>query len=70
MARKEVHALITGPITGFIPTPDKAIPGDFTDVTDEILYFEDLKVALAVANAIADRHSEIGTHPADETGAI
>ena len=70
MAAKEVFALITGPVVGFIPTPDKLIPGDFTDVTEPVLYFADLKVAEAVAEAISDRRKVLGTHPDDETGAI
>ena len=67
---KEVHALITGPVTGFIPTPNTAIPANFTAVTDPILYFDDVKVAHAVADAISDRHKVLGDHPDDETGAI
>ena len=67
---QEVHALITGPVVGFIPTPDKAIPGDFTDVTAPILYFDNLKTAQAVAGAISDRHKVLGDHPEDETGAV
>lgn len=67
---KEVHALITGPVVGFIPTPSKLIPGDFTDVTDPVLYFDDLKVVEAVAAAISDRHKVLGDHPEDETGAL
>lgn len=70
MARKEVHALITGPISGFIPTPSKAIPDDYVDVTDEVLLFDDPKVAKAVADAISDRHKALGSHPDDETGAL
>lgn len=70
MASKEVHALVTGPISGFIPTPHKAVPEDFTDVTPDVLYFDDVKVAHAVADAIAARHKVLGTHPEDETGAI
>lgn len=63
---KETHALITGPITGRIPTPSKTVPADFVDVTADVLYFDDVKVAKAVAAAIADEHKVRGTHPEDE----
>ena len=66
---KEVHALITGPVVGFIPTPSKAITGDYVDVTEPVLFFDSLKEAEAVAAAISDRHKALGDHPEDETGA-
>lgn len=59
----ETHALVTGPITGRIPTPHKAIDGDFTDVTPDVLYFDDSKVAEAVASAIESEHYARGSHP-------
>ena len=57
------HALITGPITGRIPTPDPAIPHDFVDVTPDVLYFDDQAHALAIADAIEDEHWARGSHP-------
>lgn len=56
-------ALVTGPITGRIPTPDKAIDGDFTDVTPDVLVFSDVKQAEAVAAAIEVEHYTRGSHP-------
>ena len=66
---KEVHALITGPVVGFIPTPSKVVPEDYVDVTEPVLYFDSIKVAEAVADAISERHKALGDHPEDETGA-
>ena len=60
------HALITGPISGPIPTPDPTIPGDFVDVTPDVLYFDDKKIALAVADAIEVEHYNRGTHPVQQ----
>lgn len=57
------HALITGPITGRIPTPDPGIDGDFIDVTPDVLYFDDVATAVAVAEAIEVEHHVRGTHP-------
>lgn len=57
------HALVTGPIKGPIPTPDPAIPGDFVDVTPDVLYFDDQATAVAVAEAIEVEHYNRGTHP-------
>lgn len=57
------HALVTGPITGRIPTPDKSISGDFVDVTPDVLYFDSQDEALAVASAIEDEHAARGSHP-------
>jgi hypothetical protein len=57
------HALITGDISGPIPTPDPSIKGDFVDVTPGILYFDDEKTAVAVAEAIEVERYNRGSHP-------
>ncbi len=59
-------ALITGPIAGPIPTPDPKIPGDFVDVTPDVLYFDDKATAVAVAEAIEVEHYNRGTHPTQQ----
>lgn len=64
------HALVTGPIVGRIPCPDKCVKGDHIDVTPDVLLFDTLEEVNAVAAAIADEHTVRGTHPADETGGI
>lgn len=57
------HALITGAITGRIPTPDPGIDGDFLDVTPDVLYFDDQATAIKVADAIEVEHYVRGSHP-------
>lgn len=62
----EQHAVVTGPITGRIPTPDGAIPHDFVDVTPDVLYFDTEELAVSVAHAIEDEHYVRDTHPVQE----
>jgi hypothetical protein len=57
------HALVTGPITGRIPTPSKDFPHDFYDVTPDVVYFDDQGHVLALADAIEVEHHVRGTHP-------
>lgn len=59
----EQHALVTGPITGRIPTPNPTINGDFVDVTPDHLLFDTVEEAIAVAEAIEVEHHVRGTHP-------
>lgn len=54
----EVHALVTGPITGRIPHGD----GHF-DVTPDVLYFDSADEAQAVAASIEAEHAVRGSHP-------
>lgn len=57
------HALVTGPITGLVDTPDPGIPHDRVDVTPAVLYFDELEHAQIVAAAIEEQHYANGTHP-------
>ena len=63
------HALVTGPISGRIPTPHDEVPDDYVDVTPDVLYFEgdDTEnpppALLAVADAIEEEHWVRDTHP-------
>ena len=66
MAEKPQHALVTGPVTGPVPTPSPDIPGDFVDATAPVLYFDDKKVALAVAEAIEVKLHGDGLHPTQQ----
>ena len=52
----EVHALVTGPIKGRIPTPHKDIPSNFVNVTPDVLYFDTPEAASLVADAIEAEH--------------
>lgn len=63
----EQHALVTGPISGRIPTPDQAVKGDFVDVTRDVLYFDSPQELQAVADAIEVEHYVRGTHPVQAT---
>ncbi len=62
----EKHALVTGPITGRILTPSGDIPHDTVNVTDDVLYFDDVKIAQAVAYAIEDEQWARDSHPIQE----
>jgi hypothetical protein len=57
------HALVTGPIQGFVATPSGDVDDDYVDVTPEVLYFDNQKTAMAVAESIEDAHWERDTHP-------
>jgi hypothetical protein len=57
------HALVTGAITGPIPTPSSKIVGDYVDVTPDILFFDDKATAVAVAEAIEVEQYNRGNHP-------
>lgn len=57
------HVLVTGPISGRIPTPSPAIAGDFHDVTPDVLVFDTLEELHAVADAIEVEHHVRGSHP-------
>lgn len=62
MANKP-HAVGTGTISGPVPTPDSAIPGDFIDATPAFLYYDDVETAIAVAKAIDAENYARGLHP-------
>lgn len=59
----DMHALVTGPITGRIPTPSTAFPHDYYDVTPEVLYFEDSTHVEELAAAIEVELAVRGEHP-------
>ncbi|MBV9290970.1 MAG: hypothetical protein JO222_00865 [Frankiales bacterium] len=57
------HALVTGEISGRIPTPGDDFPHDFYDVTPPVLYFDDPQHVAALAHAIEVEHVVRRTHP-------
>lgn len=63
MAEEQSVAVVTGPITGRIPTPDPAVKADMVNVTPDVLYFDTVEEAQAVAAAIETEHAIRGTHP-------
>lgn len=66
MADAPQYALVTGPISGRIPTPDPAVEADFVNVTPDVLFFDSQEEVLRVADAIEDEHWARDTHPIQE----
>ena len=61
---EERTAVITGDkISGFVDTPDPRIPQDTVDVTNSVLYFDELMHGKLVIDAIEQMHYANGTHP-------
>lgn len=60
------HAVITGPITGRVETPDPLVPADSVQVTPDVLYLDTQEQAVALADAIEDTLWQRGTHPLHE----
>lgn len=60
------HVVITGVITGTIPTPDPLVQVDSLNVTPPMVWCDSADEALAIAHAIEDVHWDRGTHPVQE----
>lgn len=62
----EVHALVTGPISGRIPSGD----GNFVDVTPDVVFLDSEEDVQKLADAIEVEHAVRGTHPVQQECAV